>query len=181
VVLVRQTWYLVATANQWAQDVGLLEQPRLEAKTIGKMGLKGVPGLLIEKSPGGSAPRSNSGYQCPTGGGPGQQPRNNNNLSIFPSFPLAEEELPPVHCCTGIPFRASQTQGSRQRMTDTGEHITMRARVRINLIHFILRQNLFFFRSHHTHTQTRILAARRLFPKRDCFRLTNTSEGELQQ
>jgi ATP-dependent RNA helicase MSS116 len=64
---------LVATANMWAKEVGLVEQPRLEAKTIGKMGLKGVPGLLIQKNPGGSAPpRNNSGSDR-------RQPRNNNS------------------------------------------------------------------------------------------------------
>ena len=39
---------LVQEANQWAKDVGLKQQPSLQKKTIGKMGLKGVPGLRIE-------------------------------------------------------------------------------------------------------------------------------------
>jgi len=39
---------LVAEANVWAQDVGLKHQPSLLKKTVGKMGLKGVPGLKIE-------------------------------------------------------------------------------------------------------------------------------------
>ena len=39
---------LVQEANQWAKDVGLKQQPSLLKKTIGKMGLKGVPGLRIE-------------------------------------------------------------------------------------------------------------------------------------
>ena len=38
---------LVETANQWAKDVGLREQPTIEAKTVGKMGLKGVRGLKL--------------------------------------------------------------------------------------------------------------------------------------
>lgn len=37
---------LVAEANMFARQIGLTEQPRLERKTVGKMGLKGVPGLL---------------------------------------------------------------------------------------------------------------------------------------
>lgn len=45
---------LVAEANDYASEVLLLEeQPALLAKTIGKMGLKGVPGLLIEKKGAG--------------------------------------------------------------------------------------------------------------------------------
>ncbi len=40
---------LVQTANQWASAVlGCRQPPRLERKTVGKMGLKGVPGLLLE-------------------------------------------------------------------------------------------------------------------------------------
>ena len=39
---------LVVHANQWAKDVGLREQPGIEAKTVGKMGLKGVRGLKLE-------------------------------------------------------------------------------------------------------------------------------------
>lgn len=39
---------LVQQANTWAIDVGLKEQPGLQKKTIGKMGLKGTPGLRIE-------------------------------------------------------------------------------------------------------------------------------------
>ena len=39
---------LVKEANQWAKDVGLQAQPSLLKKTVGKMGLKGVPGLKLE-------------------------------------------------------------------------------------------------------------------------------------
>ncbi|KAL3939976.1 MAG: hypothetical protein SGBAC_005402 [Bacillariaceae sp.] len=39
---------LVEEANQWASDVGLKNQPALMKKTVGKMGLKGVPGLKLE-------------------------------------------------------------------------------------------------------------------------------------
>ena len=39
---------LVAQANAWGSDVGLAEQPSLLKKTVGKMGLKGTPGLKLE-------------------------------------------------------------------------------------------------------------------------------------
>ena len=39
---------LVQQANMWASEVGLCEQPSLQRKTVGKMGLKGVPGLRLE-------------------------------------------------------------------------------------------------------------------------------------
>jgi ATP-dependent RNA helicase MSS116 len=40
---------LVAQANSWAKAVGLKEQPSLQKSSVGKMGLKGVVGLRIEK------------------------------------------------------------------------------------------------------------------------------------
>jgi ATP-dependent RNA helicase MSS116 len=89
---------LVEAANQWAKDVGLSKQPRLEAKTVGKMGLKGVPGLLIGGNSGGGGggsrgpPRngnntsrsnsrgpSRSNSESEGGGGPRRPSRNNNN------------------------------------------------------------------------------------------------------
>ena len=39
---------LVQQANMWGTEVGLKNQPGLQKRTIGKMGLKGVPGLKIE-------------------------------------------------------------------------------------------------------------------------------------
>lgn len=39
---------LVSRANQFSSTIGLSEPPALMKKTIGKMGLKGVPGLRIE-------------------------------------------------------------------------------------------------------------------------------------
>jgi ATP-dependent RNA helicase MSS116 len=39
---------LVKEANQWAMIVGLKQQPKLLKKTVGKMQLKGIPGLLVE-------------------------------------------------------------------------------------------------------------------------------------
>lgn len=39
---------LVNEGNQWAKDIGLREQPALMKRTVGKMGLKGVPGLKLE-------------------------------------------------------------------------------------------------------------------------------------
>jgi ATP-dependent RNA helicase MSS116, mitochondrial len=43
---------LVREANKIAGFLGLAQQPSLQKKTIGKMGLKGVPGLIIEKQEG---------------------------------------------------------------------------------------------------------------------------------
>ena len=60
---------LVAEANDYAVEVLLLdEQPSLLAKTIGKMGLKGVPGLLIEKKGAGRGGKDGGGK----GGGKGK-------------------------------------------------------------------------------------------------------------
>ena len=39
---------LVRQANLWAKEVGLTEQPSVQKRTVGKMGLKGVVGLMIE-------------------------------------------------------------------------------------------------------------------------------------
>jgi len=39
---------LVQHANKWAKVIGLAKQPVLEKKTVGKMGLKGIPGLLVQ-------------------------------------------------------------------------------------------------------------------------------------
>jgi len=39
---------LVQQGNKWGKEVGLKEQPGLQKRTIGKMGLKGTPGLKIE-------------------------------------------------------------------------------------------------------------------------------------
>lgn len=39
---------LVIKANQWAKEHGLSTTPALLRKTVGKMGLKGVPGLVLE-------------------------------------------------------------------------------------------------------------------------------------
>jgi len=62
---------LVETANQWARDVGLPNQPSLQKKTIGKMGLKGVPGLLIDNGgSGGNGRMANARVRGGAGGGP---------------------------------------------------------------------------------------------------------------
>jgi len=47
------TTELVAEANYIAKEMGLAEQPKLLKKTIGMMGLKNVPGLLIDHENGG--------------------------------------------------------------------------------------------------------------------------------
>ncbi|KAL7546702.1 hypothetical protein ACHAWF_010047 [Thalassiosira exigua] len=39
---------LVEQANSWAREAGLRDQPSLQKRTVGKMGLKGVPGLKLE-------------------------------------------------------------------------------------------------------------------------------------
>ena len=39
---------LVIQANAWGSEVGLRGQPSLQKRTVGKMGLKGVPGVKIE-------------------------------------------------------------------------------------------------------------------------------------
>lgn len=44
---------LVQTANKYSTYCGLLQPPALQKSTIGKMGLKGVPGLTISSSPPG--------------------------------------------------------------------------------------------------------------------------------
>jgi hypothetical protein len=38
----------VRTANQYAGIIGLPAPPRLLKKTVNKMGLQGVPGLLLQ-------------------------------------------------------------------------------------------------------------------------------------
>ena len=56
---------LVAEANDWFASLGQSEPPALLAKTVGKMGLKGVPGLRVEGK--GGVPRREGG-----GGGGGR-------------------------------------------------------------------------------------------------------------
>ena len=59
---------LVANANEFSREVlGLATPPPLEAKTVGKMGLKGVPGLNVEKGPSGGGGKGGGG-----GGGGGK-------------------------------------------------------------------------------------------------------------
>ncbi len=43
----------MAEGNALFLTMGLTEVPTIEAKTVGKMGLKGTPGLRIERSAGG--------------------------------------------------------------------------------------------------------------------------------
>jgi ATP-dependent RNA helicase MSS116 len=64
---------LVATANEYAGFIGLAEIPSIEAKTIGKMGLRGTPGLRIapnEQRQGGGQ-GGNGGGRGGRGGGQG--------------------------------------------------------------------------------------------------------------
>jgi ATP-dependent RNA helicase MSS116, mitochondrial len=59
------TTTLVQTANQWAKIIGLAEQPKLQRKTVGMMGLKGVPQQRSTPSrgPPRGAPRTNRNPQ----------------------------------------------------------------------------------------------------------------------
>jgi len=59
---------LVANVNEWSSFIGLREVPTFEAKTVGKMGLKGVAGLRIGASQQGGGGRGGNG-----GRGGGQQ------------------------------------------------------------------------------------------------------------
>ena len=43
---------LVATANRFSACIGMDEPPELMARTVGKMGLRGTPGLRVEKGGG---------------------------------------------------------------------------------------------------------------------------------
>lgn len=53
---------LVERANFWARSVcGEAEPPQLLARTVGKMGLKGTPGLRIDRSGGGGGGRQGGG------------------------------------------------------------------------------------------------------------------------
>ena len=58
---------LVAKSAEYAATIGLPQIPALQKKTIGKMGLQGVPGLRIE------APSKSSATPGRGGGGGGQQ------------------------------------------------------------------------------------------------------------
>jgi ATP-dependent RNA helicase MSS116 len=44
---------VVALANKYSASLGLASPPGIEARIIGKMGLKGVPGLVIKPAQGG--------------------------------------------------------------------------------------------------------------------------------
>ena len=92
---------LVQQANEYAGIMGLKELPSLEKKTVGKMGLKGVPGLVIGPpvqrqgrgggggrgghgggrgggSGGGQMTGRGGGGQVTSRGGPGGRSNNNN-------------------------------------------------------------------------------------------------------
>lgn len=59
---------LVSSANSWAMDVwGLASPPPLQARTIGKMGLRDVDGLVIDRTP--IEPRGGAGGRGRGGGG----------------------------------------------------------------------------------------------------------------
>lgn len=60
---------VVALANRYSASLGLASPPALEAQTVGKMGLKGVPGLNVK--PRGSGPSGGGGGRNGGGGGRG--------------------------------------------------------------------------------------------------------------
>ena len=65
---------VVELANTFSRIIGCPEPPELEAKTIGKMGLKGVPGLRIAgRGPSGAGPPGGGGRGGGGRGGYGQQ------------------------------------------------------------------------------------------------------------
>ncbi|KAK3942460.1 hypothetical protein QBC46DRAFT_339409 [Diplogelasinospora grovesii] len=59
---------VVHLSNRFSESIGCDEPPALEASTIGKMGLKGVPGLTIKRKTGGN---QESGDGRKGGGAPG--------------------------------------------------------------------------------------------------------------
>lgn len=63
---------LVALSNHYYASIGLSCMPALQAKTVGKMGLKGVPGLRIEKVPQPQGGGSGGGRGGGGGGGGGR-------------------------------------------------------------------------------------------------------------
>ena len=70
---------VVEVSNQYSKLMGLDEIPSLEPKTVGKMGLKGVPGLNIMRNPRdnngggrGGRGRGGGGRGGPGRGGPGR-------------------------------------------------------------------------------------------------------------
>jgi hypothetical protein len=65
--LVEMAWVYAVGALGWDKERG---PPSLEAKMVGKMGLRGVSGLVVEKGPSG---RRGGGGQV--GGGEGSRTR----------------------------------------------------------------------------------------------------------
>lgn len=67
---------LVQWANAYGRTLGLASPPALPAKTVGKMGLRGVAGLVVEKGPSGSGGGGGGGRGGGrgAGGGRGQRP-----------------------------------------------------------------------------------------------------------
>jgi ATP-dependent RNA helicase MSS116 len=62
----------VAKANDFSlQVLGLPTPPPLEAKTVGKMGLKGVPGLNVQRGDGGGGGKGGGKGGGGGGGGGG--------------------------------------------------------------------------------------------------------------
>lgn len=67
---------VVKLANRFSESLGLDEPPALEPSTVGKMGLKGVPGLTIRRGAAGGNKGGNRGgpRAGPTASGGRKQP-----------------------------------------------------------------------------------------------------------
>ena len=101
---------LVEHANDYSAMLGLTEPPALPKKTIGKMGLKGVPGLRIAKDDGniGNSGRGGGGNRGGRGGNVGRGGSNNQLSSssyaapsvpgtrLIPGMTVAVSVLAPV-------------------------------------------------------------------------------------
>ena len=101
---------LVEHANDYSVMLGLAEPPALPKKTIGKMGLKGVPGLRIAKDDGGNSGRGRGGggNRGGRGGNVGRGGSNNQSSSssyaapsvpgtrVIPGMSVAVSVLAPV-------------------------------------------------------------------------------------
>lgn len=69
---------VVKLANQFAESLGLEEPPALEPSTVGKMGLKGVPGLIVRRGASGGGGGGRGGGNAGRGGRPNVGPKAGN-------------------------------------------------------------------------------------------------------
>jgi len=103
---------VVRLANQFSESLGLEEPPALEPSTVGKMGLKGVPGLTIRRgaSGGGGGRGGGGGGRGGARAGPGAGGRKQAFEDSTPSSSAAEGrgKLP-----VGEPRRKRPKRGGR--------------------------------------------------------------------